>query len=155
MNNQEFKIHDKVIDILIMKVGEIVSMTSMFQYYPIKVIFDGDKEIQDYYTEQGLRQTNFKTPSLLHYVEGYDYNKIDFDNLPKRDENNHNRWKAKKGEEFYFIGVLFEVIKLEVKGHNDIFETNLYLNNNYFKTEEEAQIIAIKMKRHLETLIKN
>ena len=54
------------------------------------------------------------------------------------------RWRAKKGGKYFFISGL-----LNINSYNERFDgtdDELYDLNNYFKTEEEAEIMIEKIK---------
>lgn len=57
------------------------------------------------------------------------------------------RWRAENLESYYYIDELFAVNIL--CDEHDIIDNNLYNNGNYFKTEQEAQQYADKIKELL------
>ena len=136
INMQEFKEKDNVIDIITGKKG-VVKITG---YSPYPVTVNGES-----YTLEGKSIISDTYPKLLHYCDDYDYSKIDFNNLPQRQEP--KRWRANYGDKFYYIDALLSV--------NFLFErkrcvdNDLYELGNYFQTEGEAKEKAVKLKELL------
>lgn len=150
-NSQEFRVGDKVYDILLQEVGVVQDITySSSIPYGLSVEFKSGVKS---YTINGCYIPEYKNPHLLHYRDDYDYNVIDFNNLPKRQEP--KRWRAKKGELYYLIyleGTGFG------RGANldkyDEDDDEYYEHGNYFKTEVEAQEVADKLNKYFQELIK-
>ena len=133
---QEFRIGDNVIDIILDLKGKITNVKSNGN---LEIQFEGESSI----TEYNLKIE--KRPSLLHYRDDYDYNVIDFNNLPKR-------WRANKGS-CYWVIENFSVYKFK-ENNTDIDDAYNNLGN-YFQTEEEAQEVADKLKKYFQELIKS
>ena len=146
-NSQEFKVGDEVYDILLKEVGIVQDIDySPNIPYGLSVKFKSGLKS---YTINGCYIPEYKNPHLLHYRDDYDYNVIDFNNLPKRQE--HKRWRAKKGEIYYRFTSNFEI-----KGFyddNDCSDNVAYDSDNYFKTKEEAQEVADKLNKYFQELI--
>ena len=119
-SSQEFKVGDKVIDIIRGKRGKVTCIETLNKdSYSIFVDFD-DNETASYsifvdfddnetasFTLDGRYYSIDKYPRLLHYRDDYDYSVIDFNNLPQRQEV--NRWRAEVGERYYYLDIYFEV----------------------------------------------
>ena len=142
----QFRVGDEVIDIITRQKGKIFKISakdnSVFSMY---VDFNERKDI---YALDGRYYAIDKYPRLLHYRDDYDYSIIDFNNLPKRQMP--KRWRAEKGETYYFFTSNFEVEKYY--DHNDYKATKL-ISGNYFRTEVEAEIIAQKLNTYFKQLI--
>lgn len=139
-NSQEFRIGDKVIDIILDHKGKIINVKSNSN---LQIQFEGESSI----TEYNLKIE--KRPSLLHYRDDYDYNVIDFNNLPKRKKP--KRWRAKEGKKYYSLTSNFKV-----EGYiedNNYFDNEAYDSDNYFQTKEEAQEVADKLNKCFQELI--
>ena len=142
-NSQEFKVGDEVIDILTGQRGKIVEIgTNDNNTFPIYVSFN---EVKDY-TLDGRYYLNDKYPKLLHYQDDYNYNLIDFNNLPKRQET--KRWRAEKDGIYYFVNFFTKdwFFSDETKDDYDPIDNENYNSGNYFRTEIEGEIIAQKIK---------
>ena len=139
-NPQDFRVGDNVIDIILDLKGKITNVKSNGN---LEIQFEGESSI----TEYNLKIE--KRPSLLHYRNDYDYDVIDFNNLPKRQEP--KRWRAEKGETYYFFTSNFEVEKYY--DHNDYNDNKAYDSGNYFKTKEEAQEVEDKLNKYFQELI--
>lgn len=145
-NSQEFKVGDEVIDILTKQRGKILQIdyTCTFPVY----LNNGES-----YTLDGRYNTIDIYPKLLHYRNDYDYDVIDFNNLPKRQEC--KRWRAEKGKEYHFIRFYLEgwfSISLTEENNRHCDNIN-YNSGNYFRTEVEAEIIAQKLNTYMKQLI--
>ena len=92
--NQDFKLGDKVYDIMCKSSGVITNVSMGRVEYPLTVDLENGKI--NTYTIDGRVNSYYKNPHLLHYRDNYDYTTIDFKNLLKR-------WRAEKGEYYYFI----------------------------------------------------
>ena len=146
--NQDFKVGDKVYDIMCKSSGIITNVNIGAVNYPLTAELENGKIINTY-TIDGILNSYFKTPQLLHYRDDYDYNVIDFNNLPKRQEP--KRWRANKGS-CYWVIENFSVYKFK-ENNTDI--DDVYNNlGNYFQSEDEAQEIANKLKDCFKQLIK-
>lgn len=147
-DNQEFRVEDKVIDIIRGVRGKVTCIDTLPKNrYPIFVEFN-DNETAGF-TLDGRYYSDDKYPRLLHYRDDYDYSVIDFNNLPKRQKA--NRWRAEVGEKYYYLDIYFEVHSfLEEYSNTD---TKLYKIGNYFQTKEQAQEVANKLNKYFNELI--
>ena len=147
-NSQEFRVGDEVINIFKRQRGKILR-TDGDSTFPVYVGF-GEKED---YTLDGRYYFNDKYPRLLHYRDDYDYDVIDFNNLPKRQEA--KRWRAKKRGEYYTIRFDYEYwfFTCAPKDNNSSIDDINYNSGNYFRTEAEAEIIAQKLNTYFKQLI--
>lgn len=57
------------------------------------------------------------------------------------------RWRAKNKSKYYVVAATMEVV--ELCDYKDIQSANLYKCGNYFKTREEAEEVAKKIKKIL------
>lgn len=151
-NSQEFRVGDKVYDILLQEVGVVQDITySPNIVYGLTVGFKLGLKI---YTTNGCYVHECKNPQLLHYRNDYNYDVIDFNNLPKRQEP--KRWRAEKGGCYYFVS--FQVgdwfYSTSIKDNNSYYDNANYNLGNYFRTEVEAEIISQKLNEYLKQLIK-
>lgn len=148
-NFQEFKVGDKVYDIIYGEIG-VIKRINIDDTYSIHVSFSDNT--YDEYLINGVCRQNHKTPQLLHYRDDYDYSVIDFNNLPKRQKP--KRWRAKKGELYYLIHLedmgFCRGANLDKYNEDD---NEYYEYGNYFKTDEEAEEIAEKMNSYFKQLI--
>lgn len=147
-DNQEFRVGDKIYDILLKEVGivqDIVYSSSI--PYGLSVEFKSGVKS---YTINGCYIPEYKNPHVLHYRDDYNYDVIDFNNLPKRQEP--KRWRAEVGEFYYTITTpafkIRNVFDIYVDSDNENFEIG-----NYFQTEEQAQKVAFKLKEYFKQLI--
>ena len=148
-DNQEFRVGDKVYDIMCKSSGIITNVSMGKIEYPLTVELENGKIINTYAID-GRLNSYFKTPQLLHYRDDYNYDVIDFNNLPERQEP--KRWRAKEGETYYRFTSNFEV-----KGFyedNDISDNVAYDSGNYFRTKVEAETMAQKLNTYFKQLIK-
>lgn len=86
MQKQQFRKDDEVIDIILNQrgfikeiLGEVGGVRVFVEFY--------DKDYNfgcGWYKESGECDVFSERPTLLHYIDGYDYSKIDFNNLPKK-----------------------------------------------------------------------
>ena len=129
---QEFKEKDNVIDIITGRKG-VVKITG---YSPYSVAVNGRT-----YTLKGKGIIDDIYPRLLHYRDDYDYTKIDFNNLPQRQEP--KRWRANYDNKFYYISNMSSV-EYSFDKRTSV-DNVLYELGNYFQTEGEA----IKLKELL------
>ncbi len=142
-NSQKFRVGDEVIDIITRQRGKIFEISTN-DNSPCPICVSTKT-----YTLDGRYYVNDKYPRLLHYRDDYNYDVIDFNNLPKRQEP--KRWRAKEGETYYRFTSNFEV-----KGFyddNDISDNVAYDSGNYFKTKEEAQEVDDKLNKYFQELI--
>ena len=145
-DSQEFRVGDEVIDIITGRKGKIHKIiTNDDRAFPIHVNFNETKS----YTLDGRYHTYDKHPRLLHYRDDYNYDVIDFNNLPKRQEP--KRWRAEKGDIYYSFKSNFKVE--DYHEGNDFFSNEAYDSGNYFRTEAEAEIIAQKLNTYFKQLI--
>ena len=83
MQKQQFRKGDEVIDIILNQRGfikEILGGVGVFVEF-----YDKDYNFGCmWYKESGECDVFSDSPTLLHYIDGYDYSKIDFNNLPKK-----------------------------------------------------------------------
>ena len=150
-NSQEFRIGDKVIDILLYEVGVVQDIDySSYIPYGLSVKFKSGLKS---YTINGCYIPEYKNPHLLHYRDNYNYDVIDFNNLPKRQEP--KRWRAEKGGEYHYIRFYLEgwFCTSTSEDSNDYYDNLNYNSGNYFRTETEAKIIAQKLNTHFKQLI--
>lgn len=154
-HSQEFKVGDKVIDIISGRRGRVIQIHAPNNNsFSIFVDFNNDEGL--YFTLNGMYYDTDKHPRLLHYRDDYNYDVIDFNNLPKRQEP--KKWRAKKGQRYYYIDSYFDVdmsfdVDSFIEGYSNI-DTKFYNSGNYFRTEVEAEIIAQKLNTHFKQLIK-
>lgn len=151
-NSQEFRIGDKVIDIITRQIGKILEIsTNDDSNFPIYISFNKSKEA---YTLDGRYSINDRYPRLLHYRDDYDYSIIDFNNLPERQEP--KRWRAEEEGVYSFVGFDNECwfFSDDTKDDYDTpFDNNNYNLGNYFQTKEEAQEVADKLNEYFQELI--
>lgn len=83
MKNPEFKEKDKVIDIIKGTTG-IISKISHEPIDELIVVMNG---IDSRYDLDGRYNDTDRFPRLAHLRTDYDYSKIDFNNLPQRQES--------------------------------------------------------------------
>lgn len=147
-NPQEFKVGDKVYDIILGKVGIVKEIIiNNLSVVRIEVVFENYGTAL-YYLEGKFLSID-KYPRLLHYRDDYNYDVIDFNNLPKKQEP--KRWRAKMGNRYYYVNEHFEI-----KGftdQRDCFDNSFYNNGNYFQTEAQSQEMADKLKEYFKQLI--
>jgi hypothetical protein len=144
-DNQEFRVGDKVIDIISGLRGKIIDINTLNN----SIFVDFDENEIAVFTLDGRDYSIDKYPRLLHYRDDYDYSVIDFNNLPKRQEV--KRYRAEVGEKYYYFNTYFEVDSFIEEYHNT--DTKLYNLGDYFKTEEQAQEVADKLKEYFKQLI--
>ena len=143
-NSQEFKVGDEVIDIILDLKGRVTNVKS-----------NGSLEIQ-FEGKCGITEYNLKIekrPSLLHYRNDYNYDVIDFNNLPKR--QTPKRWRAEEEGVYNFVSFDNECwfFSDDTKDDYDHFDNDNYNSGNYFCTEVEAEIIAQKLNAYMKQLI--
>lgn len=148
-DNQEFRVEDKVYDIILGEVGIVKEVnTNDILVFGIKVVFENYGTA--FYTPEGKSLSIDKYPRLLHYIDNFNYDVIDFNNLPKRQEP--KRWRAEKGETYYIITSNFEIENYCEE--NEVIDDEAYNSGNYFQTKEQAQEVADKLKEYFKQLIK-
>ena len=147
-DSQEFRIGDKVIDIAIREIGFVKNINlKEVSICQLEVAFEeGTTKL---YSLEGKYYNDNKIPMLLHYRDDYDYDVIDFNNLPKRQKV--KKWRAKKGDIYYSFTSNFKVE--EYIEDNDYFDNEAYNSGNYFQTKEEAQEVADKLNKYFQELI--
>ena len=152
-DNQEFKLGDKVYDIMCKSSGIITNVSIGKIEYPLTVELENGKIINTYAID-GRLNSYFKTPQLLHYRDDYDYTTINFNNLPKRQEP--KRWRAKEKGWYHLVNFNIEdgFYSLEDKDTYTRIHNIIYNSGNYFRTEVEAEIIAQKLNTYFKQLIK-
>lgn len=141
---QDFKNGDEAIDYIKGSRGRVI--INDYNHTAYSVCLNGS-----YYTLNGKLKFSDVCPRLLHYRDDYDYTKIDFNNLPKRQEP--KRWRAEPQHCFYFINsmlIVHDSIDLRTTLDNEWYELG-----NYFKTIEEAQKIADNFKSILNDRTEN
>ena len=149
-DNQEFKVKDKVYDILLREIGIVTKIIKNdVSSFPIEVYYEDCGRVL--YASEGRFLSRDKYPRLLHYRDDYDYDVIDFNNLPKRQEA--NRWRAKVGETYYIITSNFEIENYCEE--NEVIDDEAYNSGNYFQTKEEAKEVADKLNKYFQELIKS
>lgn len=143
-NSQGFKVGDNVIDFISGQRGRVFQIYASNDF-PIFVKFN-DEQVASF-TFDGKFYVADKYPRLLHYRDDYNYDVIDFNNLPERQK----KWRAKKGGKYYSFTSNFKV--------EDYIEINGYFNNedydsgNYFQTKEEAQEMADKFNKYFQEMM--
>ena len=152
-NPQDFRINDKVYDILRKEVGVVQNIVYSSSFIPHGLLVEFKSGLKSY-TINGYYLLNSKNPQLLHYREDYNYDVIDFNNLPKRQEP--KRWRAKKDGVYYFVNFFTKdwFFSDETKDDYDPIDNENYKSGNYFRTEIEGEIIAQKLNTYLKQLIK-
>ena len=148
-DSQKFRVGDKVIDIIIGEIGFVKNIDLNNKFTPCQLEVNLNNNKAKSYTLEGKYFSNNKKPQLLHYRDDYNYDVIDFNNLPKRQEP--KRWRANRGGGYWIINDLFEVYEFEED--NTDTDTELYNLGNYFQTEKEAQEVADKLNKYLQELI--
>jgi hypothetical protein len=148
-NSQEFKVGDKVYDIIRGRIGKVIGINTLNKDSCSILIDFNDNDEEIYFTLNGRNYDTDKHPRLLHYRDDYDYSVIDFNNLPKRQED--KRWRAEKGKRYYYISSGGKAEDFIEK--NDFFDKSYFNSGNYFQTKEEAQKIADKLKEYFNQLI--
>lgn len=143
-NSQKFKVGDEVIYFISNKIGIVREVKNHKFDYDIDIVVDfGNNDICEYEISSDIER-----PFLLHYRDDYNYDVIDFNNLPKRQDK---RWRAKVRGKYYSFTSKFKV--------EDFYDTKRFLDNeayklgNYFKTKEEAQEMADKLNKCFQELI--
>jgi hypothetical protein len=154
-DNQVFRVGDKVYDIILGKIGIVKEINLQeVKAFRIAVIFENHGTIfyTIDYTIEGKSSSIDKYPRLLHYRDDYNYDIIDFNNLPKRQEP--KRWRAKKGELYYLIHLedmgFCRGANLDKYNEDD---NEYYEYGNYFKTKEQAQEVADELNKYFNQLI--
>lgn len=153
-DNQEFKVGDKVIDIISGQIGKVTKIDTLNNdSYSILVDFNNNEIVR--FTLDGRYYGIDKYPRLLHYRDDYDYSVIDFNNLPKRQEQ--KMWRAKEEGVYHFVNFLTKGWFFSDESSDDYdcpIDNNNYNSGNYFRTEVEAEIIAQKLNTYFKQLIK-
>lgn len=151
IENQNFKVGDEVFDILIQEKGVVGLVLGSAL---IKVEY---KNLIKTYYMSGKSYEADKFPILLHYNEDYNYNIIDFNNLPQRQEP--KKWRAEKGKNYYCIGKVGDVNSTDIfyaccieYDNDDDFDISNYNKGNYFQTKEQAQQVAYKMNAYFKLI---
>lgn len=145
-DSQGFRVGDEVIDIMTGKIGFITEINQCPVYELIVTIKHG---FTTGYLFDGKYNDTDKNPRLLHYRNDYNYDVIDFNNLPKR--QNSKRWRANRHSGYWIIDNFFEVYEFE---ENNTDTDDTYNNlGNYFQTKEEAQEVANKLNEYFQELI--
>lgn len=152
-NSQEFRVGDKVYDILLGEIGIVKNIIlNNVSAFPIEVYYESCGIV--FYALEGKYLSRDKYPRLLHYRDDYDYSVIDFNNLPKRQ---YKRWRAEKEEYYYFIrrdDYNSELDRVcETKDYYSYISNEQYKIGNYFQTKEEAQEVADKLKKYFKQII--
>ena len=150
-NSQDFRINDKVYDILLKEVG-VVQDIDYSPYIPYGLSVEFKSGLKSY-TINGCYIPEYKNPHLLHYRDDYNYDVINFNNLPKRQEA--KRWRAEKGGEYHYIRFYLKgwFSISATKDNNDSTDNINYNYGNYFRTEVETEIIAQKLNTYFKQLI--
>lgn len=154
-NSQKFKVGDKVIDIIRGRIGKIIDINTLTKdSYPISVEFNDNEVIS--FTLDGRDYIRDKYPRLLHHRDDYNYDIIDFNNLPRRQE--YKKWRAEVGGIYYFIkrddydSELDRVC--ETKDYYSYISNEQYKIGNYFKTREQAQEIVDQTNTYFQKIVK-
>lgn len=148
-NSQYFRVGDKVLYYITNQIGIIKEVKKHKFDNGIDVVVDfGDNDICKY-----VVNSNTKRPFLLHYREDYNYDVIDFNNLPKR--QNPKRWRAENGRLYYFVNFYIKdwFFSDETEDVGNPIDNINYNSGNYFSTEVEAEIIAQKLNSYMKQLI--
>lgn len=150
-NSQKFRVGDKVYDILLKEVG-IVQDIIYSSTNPYRLSIEFKSGVKSY-TINGCYMHEYINPHLLHYRDDYDYDVIDFNNLPKRQEP--KRWRAKEEGMYYFVCFHSEdwFFSCPTEDNNSYDDNINYNSGNYFRTEVEAEIIAQKLNTYFKQLI--
>ena len=150
-DSQGFRVGDKVIDILLYEVG-VVQDIDYSPYIPYGLSVEFKSGLKSY-TINGCYIPEYKNPHLLHYRDDYNYDVINFNNLPKRQEA--KRWRAEKGGEYHYIRFYLKgwFSISATKDNNDSTDNINYNYGNYFRTEVETEIIAQKLNTYFKQLI--
>jgi hypothetical protein len=149
-NSQEFKVGDKVIYFITNKIGTVKEVKKHKFDNDIDIIVDyGNNDVCEYEIVSEI-----KRPFLLHYRDDYNYDIIDFNNLPKKQE--HQRWRAEKKGWYHLVNFNIEdgFYSLEDKDTHTGIHNIIYNSGNYFRTEVEAEIIAQELNSYFKQLIK-
>ena len=152
-NSQEFKVGDKVYDILLGKIGIVKRILNDISAFPIEVYYEDYGRVL--YAHEGKFSSNDKYSRLLHYRDDYDYFVINFNNLPKRQ---YKRWRAEVGGIYYFIkrdehDFNLDKIYRSLDYYNS-FSNELYKIGNYFQTREQAQEIVDQTNTYFQKIVK-
>jgi hypothetical protein len=152
-NPQDFRINDKVYDILLKEVGVVQDIVYSSSFIPHGLLVEFKSGLKSY-TINGCYLLNSKNPQLLHYQDDYNYNLIDFNNLPKRQET--KRWRAEKNRIYYYVNFYTKdwFLPDETYDYYTPMDHDNYYSGNYFRTEIEAEIISQKLNTYLKQLIK-
>lgn len=67
--------------------------------------------------------------------------------LGTTDEPKTKRWRAKKGEQYWYLNYVCECF--EANDDRCFYDDNCYNIGNYFRTKEEAEEMAVKFKQML------
>ena len=152
-NSQEFKVGDKVIDIITRQIGFVKNINlKEVTIFQLAVVFEDCTT--KFYSLEGKYYNDSKIPILLHYRDDYNYDVIDFNNLPKRQE--HKKWRAEKEGVYYYIR-FDEKGRAFTDGLRDIYgnyDNDNYNSGNYFQTKKEAQEVADKLNTYFKQLIR-
>jgi hypothetical protein len=148
-NSQEFKVGDKVYDIIRGRIGKVIGINTLNKDSCSILIDFNDNDEEIYFTLNGRNYDTDKHPRLLHYRDDYDYSVIDFNNLPKRQEV--KRWRAEIEETYYSLSSDFKIE--QHYEDNDSFNDEAYDSGNYFQTKEEVQELVDKLKEYFKQLI--
>ena len=153
--SQEFKVGDKVIDIISGQIGKVIGIDTLLKIkYPIFVEFDDNETAR--FTLDGKYYGIDKYPRLLHYRDDYDYSAINFNNLPKKEEV--KRWRAEKGGIYYFIkrdDYNSELDRVcETKDYYSYISNEQYKIGNYFQIKEQAQEIVDQTNTYFQKIVK-
>ena len=143
-DSQDFRMGDEVINIITGRRGKISQISTNVIY----VNFN-----EKGYTLDGRCYIDDKYPRLLHYRDDYDYDVIDFNNLPKRQLP--KRWRAENKGTYYCVDFMAEggFFSGATSDSNSPFDNANYNSGNYFSTEVEAEIIAQKLNEYFKQLI--
>lgn len=146
-DSQEFKVGDEVIDILTKQKGKILQI----DYTCVFPIYLNNEES---YTLDGRYNDTDIYPKLLHYRNDYDYDVIDFNNLPKRQD--HKRWRAEMGKMYYYIWMFNNTLNLSACIDQFMeFDNEKYNSGNYFKTKEELSDKVNQLNEQLNQIFNN
>ena len=151
-NSQKFRIGDKVINIITNQIGIVKEVNKHKFDNDIDIIVDfGNNDICEYEINSDIIR-----PFLLHYRDDYNYDVIDFNNLPRRQE--YKKWRAEVGGIYYFIkrdehDFNLDKIYRSLDYYNS-FSNELYKIGNYFQTREQAQEIVDQTNTYFQKIVK-
>lgn len=101
-----------------------------------------------YLTLQAIRRRDFRLTTKLEVEQFYEYlHSIGKDWDAEKKQLVDWKWKPKKGERYWFIGGHGQI--RSYVWNNDFADIDFFNFGNYFKTKEEAEAMAKKIKKLL------